>query len=316
MSSALTVTVDPSVDTTATAPRVEPDRKIRCTEVFRDPGGGGINVARAIRILGGDATAAWAMGGLLGTGLWQLLGSEGVDHVPVHIENENRESFAVVEEHSGRHYRFSTPGPAISSEELDRLAAVVETRDYDILVISGGLPGSVNPDFYPRLASIAVERGAKVVVDTHGEPLRAALSGGQVFLAKPNYRELADAVGADPETADFDVTTAACRLVDSGSAEVVATSLGAAGVVLVSGDGVERIAAPTVPIRSRIGAGDSMVAGIVSALGKGEDLRTAVMYGVAAGTAAVTTPGTELCRRDDVDRLMSEMSRAARIESS
>lgn len=316
MPTALTVTVNPSFDTTAIATRVEADRKIRCAHVTRCPGGGGINVARAIGILGGQATALWTMGGLFGTGLWQLLGSEGIDHVPIHIDGENRQSFAVIEEDGGRHYRFSTPGPEITREELDRLAAVVEARDYEILVLSGGLPPSVDPSFYPRLAGIASNRGARVVVDTHGEPLKAALDGGNVYLIKPNYRELAGAVGADPGADDFDVTEASRHLVEKGAVTAVVTSLGAAGVVMTTRDGVERLSAPTVPIRSKIGAGDSTVGGIVHALGRGDDLSTAVRHGVACGAAAVMTPGTELCRRVDVERLVAEIGAESDIPES
>lgn len=307
MSSILTVTVNPSFDSTATVSRVEADRKIRCKEVVEHPGGGGINVARAIGILGGRAAALWTMGGLFGTGIRQLLDAEGVEHLPIEIGGHNRQGFAVIEEDSGRHYRFSTPGPVISHEELERLAAMVESRSYEILVLSGGLPPSVDPDFYPHLASIAAAKEARVVLDTHGDPLRATLTDGNVYLVKPNYRELAEAVGVHPEEGDFDVVSASRDLVGRGQASVVVTSLGAAGVLFATPEGVLRIAAPTVPIRSKIGAGDSTVGGIVYRLNQGHELIAAVRFGVACGAAAVMTPGTELCQRDDSERLVDEI---------
>ncbi|MEX0795556.1 MAG: 1-phosphofructokinase family hexose kinase [Acidimicrobiia bacterium] len=305
MSMVLTVTVNPSYDTTATAVRVEPDRKIRCTEAVEHPGGGGINVARVIGILGGNATALWTNGGLFGIGLGQLLDSAGVDHIPIDISGHTRQSFAVIEDKTHRHYRFSTPGPDISEEELEDLAAVVRQNQYDFLVISGGLPPSVDPEFYNRLASIATGKGARVVLDTNGEPLRAALAGGDVYLVKPNFRELAEAVGMEPGDGNFDVTSSSRELVEQGKAAVVVTSLGPAGVILTTTKGVMRIPAPTVTISSKIGAGDSTVGGIVYRLGEGDDLIAAVRFGVASGAAAVMTPGTELCKRHDVESLIA-----------
>lgn len=308
MSTVLTVTVNPSYDTTATAVRVEPDRKIRCTKAVEHPGGGGINVARVIGILGGRATALWTKGGLFGIGLGQLLDSAGVDHIPIDISGPTRQSFAVIEDNTHRHYRFSTPGPEISGEEMEDLVAVVRKSQYDFLVISGGLPPSVDPEFYTRLASIAADRGARVVLDTSGEPLRAALAGGNVYLVKPNFRELAEAVGMDPEDGSFDVTSSSRELVEEGRAAVVVTSLGPAGVILTTSKCAMRIPAPTVPISSKIGAGDSTVGGIVYRLGEGDDLIAAVRFGVASGAAAVMTPGTELCKRHDVESLIAAIS--------
>ncbi|MEX2132501.1 MAG: hexose kinase [Acidimicrobiia bacterium] len=301
----LTVTVNPSYDTTATAVRVEPDRKIRCTEAVEHPGGGGINVARVIGILGGNATALWTNGGLFGIGLGQLLDSAGADHIPIDISGHTRQSFAVIEDNTHRHYRFSTPGPDISEEELEELAAVVRKNQYDFLVISGGLPPSVDPEFYNRLASIATGKGARVVLDTNGEPLRAALAGGDVYLVKPNFRELAEAVGMEPEDGNFDVTSSSRELVEQGKAAVVVTSLGPAGVILTTTKGVMRIPAPTVTISSKIGAGDSTVGGIVYRLGEGDEMIAAVRFGVASGAAAVMMPGTELCKRHDVESLIA-----------
>ncbi len=175
-----------------------------------------------------------------------------------------------------------------------------------MLVLSGGLPEGVPDDFYARLAAVAGP-GARVVLDTHGPALEAALDGGDVEVVKPNFRELARAVGADPDSDDFDVGEAARGLVGSDRAAAVLVSLGAAGAMLVTGAGGRRLSAPTVAIRSRIGAGDSMVGGLVHRLAAGDDLPAAARFAVAAGTAAVMTPGTRLCRAPDVERLVREV---------
>jgi len=307
MPGVLTVTINPSLDTTARAERIEPDRKIRCSAVRHDPGGGGINVARAIHRLGGTATALWAVGGIFGRHLAKLLTDQEVDHDPVEIEGQTRQSFAVIEGDGGRHFRFSTPGPDLRADELDRILARAEQWAPELAVISGGLPPSVPADFYVRLSRSLASYGARVVVDTHGDPLQASLAEGAVFLAKPNYRELLTAAGlADQDRPD--IAGAARRLIEEGAASAILVSLGTAGAVLVDGEGEDRIPAPTVPIRSRIGAGDSMVGGLVWRLACGDDLPTAARYAVAAGSAAVMSPGTELCRRDDVERLYTEIS--------
>lgn len=306
MSDVLTVTVNSTLDITALADRVEVDTKIRCTSTTRDPGGGGINVARAIDRLGAEATALWTSGGLFGEEVARLMDAEDVDHVPVDIGGETRLAFAVLEEGSQRHFRFSAPGPELTDEELEAIRRAVSERRSEYLVLSGGLAPGTPPDFYATLAAAAAPGGGKAVLDTHGEELREGLAGGEVFLVKPNYRELAHLVGKTTED-EIDVKAAARSIIEQHPVTAVVVSLGKAGALLVTSDDAIEIAAPTVPIKSRIGAGDSMVGGMVYQLSRGSDLETAARFGVAAGAAAVMTGGTELCHPDDVERLFSQM---------
>jgi 6-phosphofructokinase 2 len=308
MDRTVTITINPALDTTATASRVIPDRKTRCREATRNPGGGGINVARAIHRLGGRAAAVWTRGGLFGTAVARMLDEEAIDHIPIDITGDTRESVAVIETDTEQHYRFSTPGPHLTDGEIGQVLSTVESLPADYLVISGGLPRAVDPNLYARLVRIGCDRGARVVLDTHDEPLHAALDEGGAFLVKPNYRELATAVGHNEQDPDFDVTGAARSIVQDRRAHTVVVSLGGGGAVLVTADGSVHIPAPTVPIKSRIGAWDSMLAGIVHRLADSGNPEEAVRYGVAAGTAAVMTPGTELCRRGDVERLFRQMN--------
>ena len=299
----VTFTANPSLDTTATAERVDPDTKIRCTEARHDPGGGGINVARALTELGTEAAAVWVKGSLYGDLIGRMLDARGVEHHPVDADGDNRQSFAVIERDSERHFRFSTPGPGYGGEEVERMASEVRRLRPDVLVLSGGIPDGAPVDTLRRLASPDVAGEATVVLDTHGPPLLAALEGGDVDVVKPNYRELREAAGqaADEE---FDVAAAARKLMGDRGAGSVLVSLGAGGALLVSDGDERRLSAPTVPIRSRIGAGDSMTAGLVSRLVRGDEVAEAARFAVAAGTAAVMTPGTELCRAEDVKRLV------------
>lgn len=304
MQTITTLTPNPAVDLYAEVDRVVADEKLRCRDPRRDAGGGGINVARVVGRLGEEVRAVYPVGGPTGRRLRELLAQE-VDSVPVEVGGDTREDLTVGEAGSGRQFRFIMPGPELAREEGERLRDAALDPAPDYLVASGSLPPGLPTDFYAELARRAREAGSRVVLDTAGEALEAALEAG-VFLLKPNLRELGHIAGRDISR-DPDQEEVASELVSRGAARVVVVSLGAAGVLVVGPGVTERVPAPTVPIRSRIGAGDSSVAGITLALARGEDLMTAVRLGVAAGAAAVMTPGTELCRRSDTERLFRQL---------
>jgi len=306
MSEIVTVTVNAALDVSMSVGQVTPDRKLRCSQPRYDPGGGGVNVCRAVRELGGECLALWNCGGPMGELLRRLLDEEGADHIPVEIEGFTRQSVMVHEDSSNRQYRFVAPGPELSDGEVERLLAKLGEVDPPprYVVVSGSLPPGAGEDFYARLARSAPE-GARVLVDTGGEALKAALEAG-VHLIKPNVRELSRLTGRDARD-DEEIVRSAREIVASGGAEVVVVSLGAGGAELVTADAAEHVRAPTAPVRSKVGAGDSMVAGLVSALARGESVRDAVRFAVAAGAAAVMTPGTGLCRRGDTERLYASM---------
>lgn len=301
MAAVVTLTLNPAIDTSTSVARVAPEKKLRCEAPIHEPGGGGLNVARAIRNLGGDVCAWWASGGRQGRRLGDLLDADGLSHRPFPIAGETRENLAVFEEASAQQYRFNMPGGEVADAE--EVLAAIRASDPAYLVLSGSLPPGLDPDFYARAAAVAPP-GTRVVVDTSGEPLRHALAGG-AFLAKPNLGELREVVGED--LGDDDRIAAAIREVVRGGVEVMVVSIGAGGVLLGTAEGVEAIRAPTVPIRSKVGAGDSTVGGIVAGLCRGMGVRDAVRFGVAAGAAAVMTEGTRLCRREDVERLWEAM---------
>jgi 6-phosphofructokinase 2 len=155
------------------------------------------------------------------------------------------------------------------------------------------------------VARAGKKKGAKTIIDASGEALEEALKEG-VYLIKPNVREFRELVGEDIKE-ESQIKAAAQKMVKSGRCEVLVISLGAAGALMVSEEISEHILPPTVPIVSKVGAGDSMVAGIVLSLARGKPLRESVLFGAAAGTSAVMTPGTELCRREDAERLFKSM---------
>jgi 6-phosphofructokinase 2 len=309
MKTIVTLTLNPAIDIETDVEQVVPLHKLRCGEPRMDPGGGGINVARVIHELGGTAAAIYTKGGSLGNLLRDLLAREGIAEHPVEIVQQTRESFTVNETSSGQQFRFVLPGPALQDSEwrqcLARVAALDPFPDY--LVASGSLPQRVPTDFYARLARLLRGQGACLVLDTSGDALGEALTAG-VHLIKPNLRELRSLSGQPIESEAEE--EAVCReLVERGSAEIVALTLGDRGALLTAKGVLRRAATPKVAVRSPIGAGDSFLGGMTLALARRQSQEEAFLYGMAAGTAAVMTPGTELCRREDVEELFGQISR-------
>jgi 6-phosphofructokinase 2 len=308
MSKIVTLTMNPTIDVSANVEQVISDKKLRCSEPRREPGGGGINVSRAISRLGGDSLAVYAAGDITGDMLERLLGQEEIDSYRVHIHEPTRENIAFFEEKSNQQYRFVMPGPSIKETEWQECLRVVKELEPvpDYLVASGSLPPNVPYDFYAKVGEICQRRHCRFIVDTSGEALRKAIDQ-PVYLLKPNMNELQDIAGIEIEDEKQQEATAK-DIIRKYPVEIIVLSLGAAGALLVTKDEIKRLRSPSVPIRSKIGAGDSMVAGMVLSLSQGKPLLQAVGYGIASGAAAVMSPGTELTSREKTEDLIAELS--------
>ncbi len=306
MSCIVTVTLNPAIDRLLSISHVTPDAKLRCTSDRRDPGGGGVNVTRTIHELGGESLAIFTCGGYTGQMYRELLDREGVQGRAIPIEGLTREHIMVNERATGRMFRFGEAGPTLSAEEaqacLDAVAELDPATEY--LVLSGSLPGGLGDDFYARVIRRA-PAGARVVVDTTASALGPALDEG-VHLIKPNARELGELVGGTIE-GRREIVAASRALIEGGKAEVVVTSLAAGGAILVAEELAMHLHAPAVKVESKVGAGDSMVAGMVLALDRGWSLPDSVRFGIAAGAAAVMDPETGLGSRATVERLHEQM---------
>lgn len=298
-----TLTLHPALDKSADVERMIPERKLRCSAPHYDAGGGGINVSKGIRRLGGQSTAVFPIGGNNGRRLLELLEKEAVATAPVEIAGETRENFSVFETTTGHQYRFTLPGDPLSEAEAEACLDAVRRLQPDIVVASGSLPPGLPADYYARVAAETRRMGARLVLDTSGDALKAALDAG-VFMLKPNIGELSRLVGVERLEMN-QVDDAAMSLIHSGKCEIVVVSLGPHGALLASQDGFVHVAAPIVDKRSTVGAGDSMVAGMVWALGQGKPPLEMAQVGVACGTAATMNAGTELFRAEDVWRLLS-----------
>ncbi len=310
----LCLTMNPAVDLATETERVVPTHKLRCGDTLHDAGGGGVNVARVLTRLGGHCTAVCPTGGSSGQWLQKRMREEGLDSVFLPIAEETRVSFTVHEHSTGAEFRFVMPGPRLSEAEWQHCLQWLEALQPfpDLLVASGSLPPGVPTDFYARLARLCRDKGARLVLDTSGPALAAALAEG-VFLFKPNLKELAELSGQSLDSAE-QWQAAARQLVLDGKADVVALTLGHLGALLVTRDGMWSAPPLDVPVASAVGAGDSFVGAMVWGLQRGLPLEQAFAWGIAAGTATLLSAGTALCRPEDVRQLQAQVQ-LTRIEA-
>jgi 6-phosphofructokinase 2 len=297
----VTLTLNPSVDIASDADAVRPVRKVRTRDETFDPGGGGVNVSRVLRELGADTLAVIAAGGVSGRLLEELLDQAGLPHRAVRTAGRTRVSYTVHDLGARQEYRFVPEGPVLSKREWQAALEVLDHSDGAWIVASGSLPRGVPDDFFAHAAAMASRRGRRFVLDTSGEPLRAALGKG-LALIKPSRTEF-EALIREPFGTPEAQEEAALRLVRNGAAELVAVTLGHEGAILAEPERVLRLPALDVPALGAVGAGDSFLAAMVCALSQGQSPRQAFALGMAAGAAAVMRPGTAHPRAADVEAL-------------
>lgn len=306
----LTITLNPTVDFCTTSPAIEAGPKLRCTEPQIDPGGGGINVARAVKLLGGQATALVAIGGATGAHLLQLLALEGVPTVAFQGPGETRQSMSVIDQSNGEQFRFVMPGPEWREDDVPRALNSVDqaTGEDTLVILSGSQPPGVAKDFPSILANHVGDREARLIVDTSGPALfhlaeepREALH--VLRMDGPEGEELAGrALPTREDTAEF-----ARTLVKNGVANHIIVARGADGSVLASAEGAWHAVNPPVDVVSKVGAGDSFVGGFSLALAGDAPVDECLRWGVAAASAAVMSDATRLCDRATTEELVDKV---------
>jgi 6-phosphofructokinase 2 len=295
----VTLTLNPAVDLACSAEHVVHTHKVRTSGEHIDPGGGGVNVARVLHALGAETLAVILAGGVTGALIEDLLDEAGVPHRTVRIRGRTRISFTVFDRTAGLEYRFVPEGPTAEAHDWLDTLSLLETLDCEWLIASGSLEHGMPEDIYAQVAVMARRLGHRMVLDTSGPPLRAALDAG-VELVKPSLGELESVVGHPlPDPAEQEAV--AMSLVREGKARLVAVTLGEQGAFLASAQGVVRMPALEVPFRSAVGAGDSFVAAMTLALSRGRSPEDALAYGVAAGAATVACAGTARLLKEDVE---------------
>jgi 1-phosphofructokinase len=297
----VTVTLNPSLDRTLLVPRLDRGDVIRAEGTLTDPGGKGVNVARALTAHGDAVVAVLPTGGPVGRAVVALLGDTGVAVVAVPIAGTTRANVTVVEP-DGTTTKLNEPGPQLSDAEVALLVDAVarEAVAAEWVVVAGSLPPGLSPDVFERLGSAAHEQDARWALDTSGDALLPALAA-RPDVVKPNRAELAESLGFDAVSVG-DVIRGCQTMRERGAGSVVC-SLGPDGAVLVDGSGAWHARGPRVVVRNTVGAGDALLAGFVHTGGAGP---AALRTGVAWATAAIRTEGTgvpspALVDVDDVD---------------
>jgi 6-phosphofructokinase 2 len=301
----LTITLNPCVDKSTAVPLLEPEAKLRCTQMVNEPGGGGINVSKALKKLDLDALALFPAGGHNGRMLCGLLADAGISHHAVECSVETRENWVVFESDTAKQFRLTFPGNPVKEDTIARLIDEIRAYSPEYVIASGSLPPGLPHHFYASIVETATAAGSRCIVDTGGPALRA-LAGKKAFLIKPNVSELCRLLQVE-KLAQNEVDDAALQVVSEGYAENVAVSMGPAGAWLVNAQEKHFVKAPVVKRVSTVGAGDSMVAGMTAMLCQGRSLREAVAFGVACGSAATMNPGTRLFNKEDAWRLFESI---------
>ena len=304
MSTIVTLTFNPALDMNTSVKEIVPERKLKCSDPLYEPGGGGINVARAIKKLGGDAIAVYFSGGDTGNKITALLQAERIRTRAVPIVDMTRQNLIILNQSSHGQYLFDMPGPLISAAELKACMDTLEQISaIEFLVVSGSLPKGVGPDVLFQLADLARRKHAKLVVDTAGEALQVAVKAG-AYLIKPNLKELGFLTGQENITEE-NAGEAARGILRHSACEVIVVSMANKGALLITRSLDLKIKPPPVTVLSTVGAGDSLVGGLIFSLSNNKPLEEAIRYGVACGTSATISPGIELCRKEDADHLYS-----------
>ena len=307
----LTLTLNPALDVTVTTEKLQPRRKLRCTAPRYDAGGGGANVSRVIRELGGDSLAFIAAGGPTGARHLDLLRAEGIATLAHECAGDTRFSLTVMEETSGEHFRFVLPGPEQSApEEQALLAAIgraVAKGGVRYVVASGSLPPGVSADFYGQVARQVDTAGARLILDTSGAALAASLSG-QPYCIRINHHEAGELLGLKGPANATQARELTRNLIAQGSTKIAIVTIAEAGALVASDEGEFQVRPPVVAVTSTVGAGDSFVGALSLGFSRDWPLEQAVRFGVAAAAAAVTTEATELCSRTDTEKLLGALS--------
>lgn len=301
----VTITLSPCIDKSTTVDRFVPEKKLKCSYPVLEAGGGGINVSKALKNFRTTSYCIYISGGYTGKILDNLVYHENLHAAPVHSQLFTRENFIVFENKTHLQFRFGMPVNKVSAAEWKQVISELNKHQAEYVVLSGSIHSDVDKKFYDQLNAYVKRTGAKLVADTAGTALKNILENG-AFLIKPNQNEFSGFYGKKILNRE-QIVVKARKLVSSGKIENVIVSLGGEGAVLVTNRGAWQFMPPKVKVRSTVGAGDSMVAGIVFQLEKGKSMEEAVKFGIACGTATTANKGMQLCSLQDAVKLTSKV---------
>jgi len=308
MSKIITITLNPAIDKTTATEKIVPEKKLRCISPTYEPGGGGINVSRALSHLGSESLAMYFGGGFNAHFFKKMLTEEKIQSLVVPVKTNIRTNIIIVERSTGLQYRFGMVSHPVKDNDWKSFLRKLEKQSgYEYVVASGSLPDGVPLDFFARVSAIVKKANAKLIVDTSGEALAAAVNEG-VFMIKPNLNELSSLYGKE-ELKIEEAVFAARSIINRKGCTIMVVSMGKNGGILVTADENYHIVPPDITVKSTVGAGDSMVAGMVYGLSNGMNRHDILQYGIACGTAATMNEGTALCKKEDVEKVLTELKK-------
>ena len=300
------LTLNPAVDRELTVPAMEFDSVLRASESRIDYGGKGFNVSRLLKGMNEPSTAVGFLGGNAGELLQKGLQSLGIGTDFVWVTDETRTNVSIVTQSHDHYIKVNEKGPLVNEskqkELLDKIDSLAKEGDW--WVLAGSLPPGVTNDIYARVIQVLNKHDARAILDTSGESLKLGCAE-KPFLVKPNAEEAHVLTGLPMNTPD-EIVAGATEIRRMGAQNVV-VSMGKAGALLHSAEGTWLTHSPKIKEKNPIGAGDSMVGGLVWALTQGIALKEALGWGVASGAATASLPGTEVGSRPLIEELFSQV---------
>lgn len=301
-----TITLNPALDRSIWINRTTPDDCNRIEKEQLHAGGKGIDVSRILTSFGVKNKALGFVGGFAGEELEGMLINEGIICDFVKISGRTRTNIIINDMTSGNQTLYNARGPEISAYELMQIIHQVKDLEHpEFVILSGSLPGGVNPEIYRKIIEISKNKGAKVVLDTDGEALRIGMQGCPTII-KPNIHELSRIAGRPLETLEAIIQLAKEMRVEGP--ELILVSMGSDGMLMVCEQGQFLAKPPAVEVKNTIGAGDSAVAGFIHGLTTSDDLKQALKYAVASGTATILQTGTAVCKQEDFHALLAQIT--------
>src|ERR1051325_9426904 len=302
-----TLTLNPAVDRELTVPAVEFDSVLRASESRIDYGGKGFNVSRLLKGMNEPSTAVGFLGGNAGELLQKGLQSLGIDTDFVWVSEETRTNISIVTQSHDHYIKVNEKGPLVSEakqkELLDKINSLAKHGDW--WVLAGSLPPGIASDFYARIVNLLNKHKAYAILDTSGESLKLGCEE-RPYLVKPNIEEAHMLTGLPMETpAEIAIGTVEVRRL---GAQNVITSMGKSGALLGTEEGAWLAHSPKIHEKNPIGAGDSMVGGLVWALTQGHSLKESIGWGTASGAATAALSGTEVGSRPLIEELFQQVT--------
>lgn len=299
-----TLTVNPALDKSAKVDGLIAEQKLKCHSIEFQAGGGGINISRVLRRLQIDSDCVFTSGGDNGAFLQNKLLQEKIKISPIQVDEWTRENLSIVDTQTSKQYRFGMPGKPISRSEINLIThTILKMVDKnDILALSGSLAPNMPVDYYAQIIKKLTDKNVKVILDTSGPALQNTLKQ-PLFLIKPNQKELALLAGKEFLTTK-EQEAFAMQLVISKKVKYVVVSMGPRGAFLASKEGIMYQSTPSIPVKSTIGAGDSMVAGLIYGLRHDYSPQDMLKYGVACGVATTMSEGTNLASADTIQHVL------------